>query len=94
MFGNQYDDKEVRVKLICERKQGIINKFIDKFGQDLKIYPENEEKMTILFNAFPSEGLLIWLMQFGPSIEVITPKSLRDKIREMILKMADMYKKE
>src|SRR5690606_4133881 len=43
MFGNQDDQEEITVRLLCDKKQGIINKLIDKFGHDLKIYPDDKD---------------------------------------------------
>jgi predicted DNA-binding transcriptional regulator YafY len=45
----------------------------------------------IRFMANAPEGLIRWILQLGPSAEVLTPAFLRQKVREDIEAMAKQY---
>ena len=62
------------------------------FHQTQKI-KENEDK-SLVFTARVSgeKEILSWLMGLGPEAEIIAPASLRDKLKEKIMQMAEAYK--
>lgn len=77
------------LKLSGEHSVGYI---IDWFGVSAKIYKKND----ILYADIESneQALIYWCLQYGESVELITPKSTRSKIIEKIDSIHLKYKGE
>lgn len=50
-----------------------------------------DEAGTVLNVEVFGDGIMVWLLGLGEQIEVLKPESLRQKMREKIGKMAEMY---
>ena len=58
----------------------MLDALVDWFGKDFKIL--QKEKERLLINVKVNEtAIKFWAMQYGESIEVVEPTSLRDTIR-------------
>lgn len=66
------------VELIC--KNGIIEDFIDRFGEKCYMRPFDNEHFLAKVDVAVTNGLVAWIMQFGDSIKVRTPKDLKNMI--------------
>ena len=53
---------------------------------------QQDERGYILNVEVFGEGILMWLLSFGEQVELLKPESLRQKMKEKIGKMAEMYK--
>lgn len=72
-------------------KDFIIDQVIDWFGKDIKIIKtENEEIYKIILKSSPT-AMLFWAMQYTDECEVIKPITLREKIKETIIKAKEKY---
>ncbi len=76
------------VELRCSKK--ILEQVADRFGENVFIKNVTETHFDFGTQAVISEALVTWLTNYGDSIEVLAPQTLRDmmKIRaEKILKL-------
>lgn len=51
----------------------------------------NEEERIISIDIRPNWELETLLLSFGPDVEVLSPPTLRDKIKEKVQKLSDLY---
>ena len=71
----------------------LIGAFIDQFGKDITIKKgDQDERVTISFKAVGAKNLLGWLIGLG-DVEIISPKSLRGEIVNLIEKNNGYYQK-
>ncbi len=66
------------VELIC--KNEMIEDFIDRFGEKSYMRPFDDEHFLAKVDVAVTNGLVSWIMQFGDSIKVRTPKELKNMI--------------
>ena len=53
---------------------------------------QHDENGWILNVETFGEGIMMWLLGLGEQVEVLKPESLRQKMREKIEKMAELYR--
>lgn len=85
-----YSGKSERVTLKIQKSS--IGDFIDWFGKDYRRVEEWDEKIVIQVKA-NVEAVYFWALQYSKIAEVMSPQSLRDKIRQGALDMVNMYEK-
>lgn len=69
----------------------IIDQVIDWFGKDIRIdKTENENLYKITLKSSPT-AMLFWAMQYTDECEVITPVSLRERIKKTINRAMEKY---
>lgn len=68
-----------------------VNDIVDWFGSDISI---DNRKGEIFVNLRVNEDALVyWAMQYGENVEVVSPNSTREKIRVVLDKMIEKYKR-
>ncbi len=73
-------------------EEGMMNELIDWLGKDLRIRKtEVSGQIEVRFNC-NEESLFYWALQYGPYVEVIEPKNLRERIKQAISDMQNKYK--
>ena len=77
----------VNVKLETTRE--IFSEITDWFGTDIKILEEDGDKLILRINC-NENAMRYWALQYGVYVEVLEPKSLRDRL---IKDMKDMLKR-
>ena len=77
------------IRLRC--KNDLYEQVVDRFGEDIMLVPNDNGYFTITVKAMVSKGLIAWLLQFE-EIEVISPESVRNLIRERIARLNDIYR--
>ena len=70
----------------------MLEQIIDRFGDDVPLRKSGSEHFVLYADAFISEGLISWIMQYGVNIEVLAPRSLRESISDRIMAMTSLYK--
>jgi len=72
-----------KITLRCDRK--ALRYVIEEFGSDVLIIPnkENDGGFEAVFYASPN-GIIYWALQYLSHVEVIEPKSLREKVMEAV----------
>lgn len=86
MFGGETDE----IKLRCSNK--VIEQVADRFGENIFITNVTDSTFDFSAKAAVSEGLITWVMNYGDSVEVLKPTSLRDKVRDRAKKILEIYK--
>ncbi len=88
---NMFSGETESIELHCRME--ILEQIIDRFGDDVAIREdfENENMFYVRTKVALSDGLISWIMQFDDNIEVLSPESLRDKIREKAEHIVKMY---
>ncbi len=86
MFGGELTE----IELSCDVE--LLEQVIDRFSDKIRIIKLEKGKFNFRVLALISDGLVSWITQFDKSIEVISPKKLRDMIIEKAENMLKVYK--
>ena len=70
-------------EIIFHCDANILDDIIDKFGTDIKITDLHDGELEVAVKA-TEKGIKFWLLQYLPSVEVVSPESLRDEITKLI----------
>ena len=82
-----YNDKPERIVFSTNEK--MIDQFIDWFGKDIEIRPDNDN-ITVVLTASP-KAMLYWAVQYADEVEIIKPATLREEIKSFLNKAAQKY---
>ncbi len=86
MFGG----KEQTVKL--KVNNDMVGVMIDRFGSDIMIIPDKDKQhFTINVDVAISDQFIGWLAGLGTAVEVVSPQEVRDKVKDSLKKIIDMY---
>lgn len=78
MFGGAPE----RVTLSCANR--LANVMLDKFGSDITILNDGDgDRFRIHVNVVPSPVFLGWIMGFGSDVEIISPDSVSQKLKNL-----------
>ena len=78
----------VNVKM--ETTKEVFSDITDWFGTDVKIVEEDDNKLVLRVNC-NENAMRYWALQYGPSVEVLEPESLRNRIISDIQDMQKRY---
>jgi hypothetical protein len=78
---------EIKVKLTSKGKQIFKNKLYARPTLDLNT--SNDEEYVFFCSEFQA---INYFLPFGPEAEIVSPKSLRDKIRDIYQSVVDIYR--
>lgn len=84
-----FSGKEIKLQLRCAPT--LINVVLEHFGRDVTITPLPTGKFTVTTIAKESEGLVSWLLRYGAAIEVQAPQALRERIKQEVTYLANLY---
>ena len=86
-----YTDKPVKVELLAS--ETIIDQIVDWFGKDIVIadYPQDTSKVNVTLKS-SQNAMEHWALQYINHVEVISPESLRDRIKKALQGGMDKYK--
>ena len=90
-FG-MYGGKEEAVKLLV--KNDLAGVIIDRFGKDVMMVPADEARFTVKVDVQVSGQFLGWIFALGDGVEILGPPSVRARMHQEILRLADRYKGE
>lgn len=85
-----YSGDENYIELLCDNY--ILKDVIDRFGDEVKISKQDNEKFIALLNVNPI-GLVYWIMQYLKYCEVLKPTSLRETIKDELVEAIEKYSK-
>lgn len=83
-----FSGESVWVKFWTEKY--FIDTLVDWFGKDFKILQTNGEKILINVKV-NRKAMKFWAMQFGEYVEIISPQSLREEIRETAKEIYEVH---
>ncbi len=86
-----YTDRPERVDFLAN--ENIVDQVIDWFGKDIRIDKCRERDCTVRVSVVVSVmAMEHWAMQYVPYVEIISPASLREKIKSNLTCGAEIYK--
>lgn len=85
----QYGGKEIRLTMKCCHK--MLDELFDKFGEELRISKADEKNIEVIVKVPDGYGLYYWILQHGDSIEVISPKYVREEVKTKLKDALELY---
>jgi len=87
-----YNGDSVPIEFIADKtaNPSIVNQIIDWFG-DAVTFSKETQKSVIARVTVNEKAMLYWALQFGKSVEILKPQSLRDEVAEAIKGMWEKY---
>jgi predicted DNA-binding transcriptional regulator YafY len=82
-----FTDQPERVEFYIEK--GLIDQVVDWFGYEVEIKDEGD-RFFVTLTVSPN-AMEYWAMQYLNFVEVISPQSLRDRLRENLAKATEKY---
>lgn len=89
---SMYGGEICTVKLECKNKTA--NFIIDKFGTDITLVPKDDTSFTVNVDVVPSKMFYGWVFSFGEDVKIVSPKSVRKVMREMLKPVNKLYKSD
>ena len=86
-----YGGESKRVSFRADKS--IVGQIIDWFGTDVA-FTKIEEDSVEAYVTVNENAMLYWALQYGESVEIITPETLRNSVREAVKKMWERYSRE
>lgn len=83
-----FTDKPENVAFLASAR--IVDQIIDWFGKNAKIIEKDEETVEVTVKVSPL-AMEFWAMQYLNYVEVLKPESLRERIKENIVKASKKY---
>lgn len=77
-------------RVVFRAQKILVDQIIDWFGTDLVFSNENEKSVDVSVRVNET-AMFCWLLQYGPSCEVLEPLSLRQRVKEAVTEMAKRY---
>lgn len=89
---NAFSGKPVTVELLC--KEDLLEPIFDRFGSDVPVRARGEGKFSVRFKAAMSDGLVHDILNFGCGVQVLSPRELRQKVKDTVENLYQMYTQE
>ena len=85
-----FSGPSVPIKL--ETTEDMMSELVDWFGTDFNVQKIGDGRIRarVVCNE---NAMRYWALQYGPWVEVVEPKSLREQLKTDIDKMQDVYSK-
>ena len=86
---NLWSGQTVHVTFRCGKN--MMNDIVDSFGTELHIEPQPDDRILVHVYA-GEEDMRLWAVRFADAVEVLSPQSLRERIRETLRGALEKYK--
>jgi len=83
-----FSGKSVPVKL--EAEADMMTELVDWFGSDFAVLKTGKDKITVRVTC-NEKAMRYWALQYGPRVEILSPKNLREQVMEDVRGMAEKY---
>ena len=83
-----FPDKPEKTEILCP--EWFIDEIIDWFGKEISVKPAEGESILVTLSASP-KAMEYWAMQYADYAEVLSPRHLRERIKEKIVAAAGKY---
>ncbi len=84
-----FSGPSVRVKMITT--EDMMSELTDWFGNDFRLRLLGDGKIEVAMEC-NEKAAFYWALQYGPYVEVLEPKEIREKLSEDIKAMSEKYK--
>lgn len=85
MFGGDTE----QVSILCSNS--LVNAFIDKFGEDVRIKKEDDFNFVATVNVNLSPTFYAWIFTFGEQVKIISPQRVVDNYINIIDRVREKY---
>ena len=72
----------------------MVGVFIDRFGKDVTIRPEGENRSEIIVNVAISKQFFGWIASLGRWVKITGPDEVVSEMREFVQKLASAYEEQ
>lgn len=86
-----FSGKSQNVKIKCENS--LINAVLDKFGENVFLYPEGKDHFVFNVNLNVSPTFYSWVFTFADKMEILSPTDVVEEYNEILCKVMNKYKK-
>lgn len=86
MFGGE----EEKVHLLCKNQMAGV--MIDRFGKDVMMYKEDEDKFRVIADVNVSSQFFGWIAGLGQEVQIAAPQKVREQFKEYLDKLRNQYK--
>jgi len=83
-----FNDDPVHIELMVD--SSMIDELLEWFGRDVILSDKGDSKVYVLLTASP-QAMRYWALQFVNHVEVLSPTSLRQEIREDLQRAGERY---
>ena len=87
-FG-MYAGRPCQLRLRCAAP--LAGVFLDRFGQDIMLVPQDEEHFTVTLDLVVSPPFWGWLFGLGAQVEVLSPAWAVEEFRQRLDQVQDVY---
>ena len=84
-----FTDETERITFICD--ECVIDQLIDWFGKNIQVTLGGDKRYEVTVYASP-DAMTYWAMQYLNYVEIKTPLSLRERIKNNLQKAEEKYK--
>lgn len=84
-----YSGDSIRIKL--RTSEILMDSLVDSFGKDFRVSFGEDDDIVVSLKCNP-DAFFYWAMQYGQNIEVLEPKSMRDRIKQASQEIYKKYK--
>ena len=77
-----YGDEQKEVTLECE--YSVINKIIDRFGENINISPIDDDHFSITAPVMACSTFYSWVFNYGGKIKIVGPVEVKDEFTNII----------
>lgn len=85
MFGGELESVEI------EFHNSMINRVIDKFGEDIIIHSKTDTHFRIAVDVAITNTFFSWLFIFGSKARVTKPESVKNEIKKYLEEIIEVY---
>ena len=78
MFNSPHEE----VVLICDTD--VMDSIIDRFGEDVNTYPNNQHSFTAVVNVATSNVFYSWVFGFGGKVRIKSPEHIKERYSDML----------
>lgn len=86
---NMFSGVSDKIELKCNKN--LAEQMVDKFSSAIFITKVTDETFNFSVEAFVSDGLVSWLLQFGDGVEVVAPESLKEMLVKKLQAINGLY---
>ena len=80
------------VPITLRTTSNMMSELVDWFGKDFRIIEKNGEEITVRLTC-NYDAMRYWALQYGPYVEIVSPESLRSRLKEDAESMLKKYSK-
>lgn len=85
-----YSDKAERISF--RAKTDVVDQIVDWFGNNVTIRQDRDNPGSVKCDLIASPmAMKYWLIQYAESVEVLSPKELRDQVIDVLRKANEKY---